>query len=165
MSIWSLIIVSLIGLIAILILIETIMRQNKERARISILLAVLFQTKEYIRLVLDFHDHSIIIKRELPQVNDGDFAKLYLSLLRKSSVLANVTVLRAEKTFDYINNISFANSVMSGEDIDLIEDLLNVKHGDDHDNYNIDLYDDRLDDIRKIIREEKNNAEIDNVKK
>ena len=162
MSIWSLIIVSLIGLIAILILIETIMRQNKERARISALFAVLFQTKEYIKLVLDFHDYSKIIKRELPQINDGDFVKLYISLLRKSSVLANVTFLRAEKTFDYIKNISFANSVMSGEDIDLIEGLLNVNHGNDHDNYNIDLYDDRLDDIRKIIRDETNNAAIDN---
>jgi hypothetical protein len=163
MSIWSVIIVSLIGLIAILILIETIMRQNKDRARISTLLAVLFQTKEYIRLVLDFHDHSKLIKRELPQINDGDLVKLYISLLRKSSVLANVTVLRAEKTFDYIKNISFANSAMSGEDIDLIEDLLNVKHGDDHDNYNIDLYDDRLNDIRKIIKDETNKAAIDNV--
>jgi len=163
MSIWSLIIVSLIGLIAILILIETIMRQEKDRARISTLFAVLFQTKEYIKLVLDFHDYSKIIKRELPQINDGDFVKLYISLLRKSSVLANVTFLRAEKTFDYIKNISFANSVMSGEDIDLIEDLLNVNNSNDRDNYNIDLFDDRLDDIRKIIRDETNNVAIDNV--
>ena len=163
MSIWSLIIVSLIGLIAILIVIETIIRQNKEKARISTLFAVLFQTKEYIRLVLDFHDHSKLIKRELPQINDGDFVKLYMSLLRKSSVLANITFLRAEKTFDYIKNISFANSVMSGEDIDLIEDLLNVNHRNDSDNDNIDLYDDRLDDIRKIIQDETNNATIDNV--
>ena len=163
MSIWSLIIVSLIGLIAILIVIETIIRQNKESARISALFAVLFQTKEYIRLVLDFHDHSKKIIKELPQMNEGDFVKLYISLLRKSSVLANVTFLRAEKTFDYIKNISSANSVMSGEDIDLIEDLLNVNHGNDHDNYNIDLYDDRLDDIRKIIKDETNNAAIDNV--
>jgi len=163
MSIWSLIIVSLIGLIAILILIETIMRQEKDRARISTLFAVLFQTKEYIKLVLDFHDYSKIIKRELPQINDGDFVKLYISLLRKSSVLANVTFLRAEKTFDYIKNISFANSVMSGEDIDLIEDLLNVNNSNDRDNYNIDLFDDRLDDIRKIIRDETNNVAINNV--
>ena len=163
MDIWSWIIVSLIALIAILTVIETISQQNKERARISTLFAVLYQTKEYIRLVLDFHDHSKKIIKELPQINEGDFVKLYISLLRKSSVLANVTFLRAEKTFDYIKNISFANSIMSGEDIDLIEGLLNVNHGNDHDNYNIDLYDDRLDDIRKIIKDETNNAAIDNV--
>ncbi len=163
MDIWSWIIVSLIALIAILIMIETILQQNNERARISILFAVLYQTKEYIRFVLDFHDHSRKIKKELLQINDKELVQIYISLLRKSSALANVTYLRAEKTFDYMKNTSFANIAMSDEDRDLLEDFLNIDPGNDHDNYNIDLYDDRLDPIRKIIKEETNKIAIGNI--
>ena len=163
MGIWSWIIVSLIALIAILIVIETILQQKKERARISTLFAVLYQTKEYIRFVSTFHDHSKKIKKELPQINERDLVQIYISLLRKSSALATVTYLRAEKIFDYIKNTSFANTAMLNEDRDLIEDFLNIDPGNDHDNYNIDLYDDRLDPIRKIIKEETNKIAVGNI--
>ncbi len=156
MDIWSWIIVSLIALIAILIVIETLLQQNKERDRLSTMFALLYRTKEYIRFVSTFHNHFDTIKEQLPQISNKELAKIYISLLNRSSALAAVTYLRAEKTFDSIKNTSFANSSILDEDKELINDFLNVDPRNGSDSFDIDLYDEKLSPIRKIIKEETN---------
>ena len=64
----------------------------------------------------------------------------------------NYPITQLEKTIAMLN-----------EDRDLIEGFLNIDPGNDHDNYNIDLYDDRLDPIRKIIKEEANKIAVGNI--
>jgi len=156
MDIWSWVIVSLIALIAILIVIETVLKQNKERDRLSDMFAVLYQTKEYIRFVSSFHDHFDTIKEQLPQISNNELAKVYISLLNKSSALATVTYLRAEKTFDSIKNTSFANIPILDEDKELINEILNIDTSDGSDSFDIDLFDEKLNPIRKILKEEAN---------
>ena len=154
MDIWSWIIVSLIILIATLLVFETLSLQNKEKANIIPLFAAIYQTKEYIKFVSTFHNHFSKIKTELPQINERELTKIYMSLLNKSSVLANVTFWRAEKVFDSIKNQSINNITMLSEDKELTEDLLKSKFGSDYDNNDFNLHSDNIASIHKILKEE-----------
>ena len=156
MDIWSWIIVSLIVLIAILIVVDTLLRQNKERDQIRPLYAVINQTKEYIRFVSTFHEHIGKIKNQFPLMNERDLVKINISLLRRSWALAVVTQLRAEKIFDYLKKFPLTNSAVSIEDRESIDDILKEAYGDDFDKYDIDLNDDSLDSIHKILETETN---------
>ena len=156
MDIWSWIIVSLIALIAILAVIDNLTRQNKDSDKFKPLYALIYQTNEYIRFVSAFNDHIGKIERQLPQINEQELSKIYVSLLRKSSALAAVTYLRANKTFDLIKNNSLNNIAMSKEDTEMIDVILKEAYGNDYDNFDIDLSDDSLDSIRKIIEAETN---------
>jgi len=156
MDIWSWIIVSLIALIAILAVIDNLTRQNKESDKFKPLYAGIYQTNEYIRFISAFHDHIGKIEKQLPQINEQELGKIYVSLLRKSWALAAVTYLRAEKTFDSMKNNLLNNIAMSKEDTELMDVILKETYGNDYDNFDIDLSDDSLDSIRKIIGAETN---------
>ena len=165
MDIWSWIIVSLIILIAILLVFETLSLQKKEKDNIIPLFAAIYQTKEYINFASTFHNHFSKIKTQLPQISEREFAKYFISLLNKSSVLANVTFWRAEKVFDSIKNQSINNATMLSEDKELTEDLLKSKFGSDYDNYDFNLHSDNLASIHKILKEEIDIIVPENTKK
>ena len=165
MDIWSWIIVYLIALMAILIVIETILNKNKERDRLKPIFALLYRTKEYIRFISTFHNHFDTIKEQLPQISDKELAEIYISILNRSSALAAVTYLRAEKTFDSAKNTSSAISSILDEDREMINDFLNVDLRNDSDSFDIDLYDERLSPIRKILKKETNKIALGTVKK
>ena len=165
MDIWSWIIVSLIILIAILLVFETLSLQNKEKANIIPLCAAIYQTKEYINFVSTFYNHFSQIKTQLPQINDRELKNIFIAVLNKSSVLANVTFWRAEKAFDYIKNKSINNTTMLSEDKELTEDFLKSKFGSDYDNYDFNLHSDNLASIHKILKEEIDKIVPENTKR
>ncbi len=163
MDIWSWIIVSTIALIAILSVVDNSMQKKKVNDKIKALYAVIFQTKEYTKFVSTFHDHIGKIKNQLPQMNEVELVKINKSLLRKSWALAAVTNLRIEETFGFIKNNSRTNIAMINEDSQLIDEILRTAYGNDCDKYDIDLYDDSLESIHKILEAETNNISAGNL--
>ena len=163
MDIWSWIVVFIIALIAILSVIDNLTQKRKVNDKLRALYAIIYQTKEHTRIVSSFHDNIGKIKKQLPQINDNELVKINISLLHKSWALAATTCSRIEKTFDFTKNISSTNSTISNEDSQFMDDILKTTYGDEYDNYEIDLYDDKIESINKILDEEMNKLAIDNI--